>query len=225
MSNVAVFDPDALSDEEQESLALQVQVARIPAILDAATLEQAATYRRDAKGLIERIEEKWKPIKARERAVWQASVDDEKRELEGPKAVFTALNTRISDFETRQLAAKKAAEQRAAEEAKVLAEVAKRDGVTLPPMVTPAVAVPITKVEGLGFSLHYKAVVESESALVQAIAAGTVASGAVAPVQSFLDLYARSLGPQTGAKDTPGQRFPMPGVPGVVIVSERRTRG
>jgi hypothetical protein len=221
----AVTDPDALSEEQQEALALVVQAERLPAILDAATLETAALYRRLAKDLIERIQEKWKPIKARERAVWQASVDDEKRDLEGPTALFTTLNKRIADFETRQLAAQRVAEQRAAEEARVIAEVARRDGVALPPLVVPAVVVPTAKVAGLGFSLHYKAEVVDAAALVQGVAKGKVTSAAVAPVHAVLDDLARQLGPQTAAKDTPGVRVPMPGVAGVVIVSERRTRG
>jgi hypothetical protein len=230
------FDPDALDPMAFKAMALRIQVDSLPAIMDLATLEKAWTYRKLADDLIEKIEGYWKPIKQRERAVWLLSVNDEKAALEGPVALRDTLNKRIADHDTKAKTEQAIAEARAAEEARQQAYLqrereasAAAEGLPAPPppplVVVPATVTEVPKVAGLGFDIRYTAVVRDAMALIKAVAAQKVVETAVAPVSSVLDDMARTFGPQTKAKDEPGREFPMPGVPGVMVIATKRPRG
>lgn len=230
-----LFDPDAATPEEMESLALQAKVDALPEIVDTATLEMAWEYRKLADALIGKIEEHWKPIKARERAVWMASVEDEKRALEGPTAARAAIQGRIEAWDKRQLAARRVAEARAAEEARQAEQLAREareqaaaEGKPVPvqmPIVVPAAPVAqAAEVEDLAFSTSYDYVVVNLLDFVKAVAAGKVPVEAVAVVDKVMSSAARVYGPQTNAGKDPGVQYAMPGVPGVAIVAKRTAR-
>ena len=227
-TDLSLLDDDSeIGLAQQEGLAL-IAEAEALRITDQASFQAAGVFRKRIKAHIEMVKGFWGPKKARSRGVWQADVDDEKRMLEGPEAVLKIINDGMTAHERAMARERAIAEARAAEEAKRL-EAARplppAGTAPLPPIIVPAAYVETPKVEGLSFSTHYKGVVIDKSALIKAVAEGKVSDSALDAVEGVLKDWARTAGPNTAAAANPGTVYPMPGVPGVGVMAERRPRG
>jgi hypothetical protein len=190
-----VFDPDALTEDEQEALALIVRAESL--VVDSQeSFAYAATVRRLAKDMIAAIQGEYKPLKVASDKAKRAILDQEQAKLETPMTVLSIVNKKLADYETAQRRERTIAEARAAQE-----------GVGVP-----AVAVPVPKVEGLGFTSYWRVEVTDRMAFIKAVAGGWGSPMALEPNLSMLNDLARLHKGQLE-------------IPGAEIHEERRPRG
>lgn len=201
---------DELSLAQQEGLALMAQAEAIK-VVDAASFQAAGEFLRSLKAHQRQIADLLDPLIKAAHEAHKVAVAQKKRLLEGPEAAERTLKTAMADYETAQRREALLVQARAAEEAKVATEIARRDGVIAPPVVTPAAPVEVPRAEGVTFTDKWHAEVVDFRALVAAVAAGQVPLDVLAPVQKVLDDHARALKAQLA-------------IPGVRAVAERIAR-
>lgn len=214
-------DLDVWDEIESSGVVLASQAESL-VIKDQPSMQEAGLLRQGVKALIEEIKGTFGPLKRKQDEAKKAILDEERRRLAGPEYALKLINDKLTAWDTAQRRERAIADARAAQEAKERQAMLPPGA---PPVVVPAVAVPQAKVDGLGFSTHYKHVILDLEALIAAVAAKKVAPTVLAPVAAVLDDLARSAGPGTKAAANPGDVHAMPGVPGVGIVAERRARG
>ena len=214
-------------DEEESAALAVISEAEAFQITDAATYEAGVAFRRDRKAAIAGLKEIFTPLKKKAQDAHKAVVAEEAKQIAPHQFALDAVNKKLDAYDQAQRRERAIAEARAAEEARRLEAMrpASSPGEARPPVVVPAVSVPVPRVEGFGFSVHHAGAVVDKMALIRAVASGSVSADVLEPVQSVLDLWARHDGPQTKASENPGVGVPMPGVPGVTIVATRRARG
>lgn len=215
-------------DEGQQDAIVVIAAAELLKVTDTASYEKAAGFRKHVKALIKQVEEFFEPLKRKALESHRTIVAQEKKSLEGPTQALAIVNGAITTYETAQRREQLIAQARAAEEAKQIEASRPAPAPGQPPLlpvVVPARPVEIPKVDGLGFATFYHGHVVDKRALCRAIAEEKVTPDVFDAVQKILDEWARTYGPSTAAAVNPGTQYPMPGVPGVCIVAERKTRG
>jgi len=190
--------------------ALVVQAEEIK-IVDQASMERAVEFRRGLKRLIEEIREEYKGQKQAIDASKRVVLDKEKARLALPEEAKELVDQKLERWDAKQRQEHLAAEIAAAREAK-------ETGIAVP-------APPPAKVDGFGFSTHYKYVVLDKVALMLAASTGKFSTEIIEVNDALANDWARMLGPNTKAAEKPGTVVPMPGVPGLGLVAERRPRG
>lgn len=191
---VDLDDGSELSLAHQEGYGL-VALAEAIRVTDQASFDEAAGYARNLKGHIDRLQALYKPIKQRERAVWQKTVDDEKAMLEGPQAALALLTKGMTEYEQKQRLLQRAADQAAALDAATQL----KDAVS--PTVVPATVVPMPKADGVGFRSRWVGTVTDKLELIKAVAAGKFTPDLLEVNQPLLDEWARQM---KGAMKVPG---------------------
>lgn len=171
-----------LDDDSEEALRTQQGLALLGEaegleVVDQASFALAGKARKEAKEEIKWWQDFFRPLKRAADAAKDALLAKEKEKLAGPQTAVAILDKKLEAFDAQQRRERAIAQARAAEEAKRLeaARPAPKPGeAPLPPIVVPAVAVPIPKSEDVGFATYWKAEVTDLMALVQAVAAGKV---------------------------------------------------
>jgi uncharacterized protein YbjQ (UPF0145 family) len=201
----------------QSGMALLAEIEGVDKIVSPTEFEFIAELHKAAKAQVRRIEEFYAPIKARERAVWQATVADEKLVAEPFNASLAKTGALLAAYEAAQRRDRAIAEARAAQEAKALGT----DG----PVVVPATIPPRAKVDGLSFRTKKVAVVVDRAALLAALAAGKVPDALWEPNQRMLDDMCKGVN-APGIEDLKEQEAALTralGIPGVAVRVERIT--
>jgi hypothetical protein len=160
---------------KEEGLMLRAQVDELE-VVDAESFQLVGAIYADAKAKMKRITEFFKPMKQAQDAAKQVVLDRERECLAPWKATVEHTGPMIEAFDAKQKREKYLAEQRAAEEARIAVELAKRDGTpSVPIIIIPAVEVPIVTLPGQSFPVRAKAEVYDLEELVLAVARGIVA--------------------------------------------------
>lgn len=211
MTTTALAKVDEWDEQAQEQLALTAQ-AELITITDQETFAAAGVFLRTIKDYLRRVDEVTEPVVKAALAAHRAAV----AQRDGLKApaleAEAAVKRKMAAFEQEARRQRALAEARAAEEARVAAEIARRDGVPMTaPTVTPAKAVEIPKAAGVSFASRWVASVVDMKALVKAVADGKVMMDALQPNLAFLNDLARTQ------KDKLA-------IPGVTVTEERGAR-
>ena len=205
-----IIDINPGQKEAQKALTVKDQASALT-ISDKATYEKAAELLLSIKDLRKEIDATFKPIREKAHAAWKETIAQQSR-VETPLIEAEAIiKPRMSAFLQEEERKRKAEEDRLrilaekAEEERRLAEAiqAEEDGDTeeafaildeVPAYIPPPI-VPKTVSTGGGIQLResWSFRVENLSALVKAVAAGTVPLGAIQANTVFLGQQARSM--------------------------------
>ena len=213
-TNLLLDDDSDEAIRTQQGLALLGEAEALT-IVDQPSFALAGKLRRDAKDEIKWWQEFFRPLKQAADTAKKALLDKEKEKLAGPQQAVTLLDAMLVAYERQQARELAIAQARAAEEARQI-EAARPKPLPgqapLPPVVVPAVAVPMPKSEDVGFATYWKAEVTDLMLLVKAVAEGKVPLFYLLANEKALNDSARSA---KGALN----------LPGVKPVEDRRARG
>jgi hypothetical protein len=147
----------------EEGLMLRAQVEELD-VVDAESFALVGAIHADARA----------KEKAAQDAAKKAILDRERECLAPWRETIEYTGPKLEAFDAKQKRDRFLAEQRAAEEARIATELARRDGTPAVPIIVPAVEVPIVTLPGQSFPVRAKAEVYDLEELVLAVARGIV---------------------------------------------------
>jgi hypothetical protein len=157
----------------EEGLMLRAQVEELD-VVDAESFALVGAIHADARAKEKAILAFFKPMKVAQDAAKKAILDRERECLAPWRETIEYTGPKLEAFDAKQKRDRFLAEQRAAEEARIATELARRDGTPAVPIIVPAVEVPIVTLPGQSFPVRAKAEVYDLEELVLAVARGIV---------------------------------------------------